>query len=102
MDQTGAGCKASWAMCANLPAQRPPSGLGASRGGLKAMREVIVRWMEQCVRQWTVEQGGRAVGITGRTTRPQNHEELEESWLLPLWACGKKGPSFSMVQHSHS
>ena len=39
-----AGCKASWPMCANLPAQRPPSGLGASRGGLKAMREVIVRW----------------------------------------------------------
>ena len=44
MDDKVAGCKASWATCANLPAQRPPSGLGASRGGLKAMREVIVRW----------------------------------------------------------
>ena len=50
--------------------------------------------MERCVRQWTVEQGGRAVGISGRTTRPQNHEELEESWLLPLWACGKNYPNF--------
>ncbi len=76
------------ATCANLPAQRPPSGLGASRGGLKAMREVIVRG--GAVRS-TVD-GGARWGITGRTTRPQNHEELEESWLLPLWACGKKGP----------
>ena len=44
MDHRGAGCKASWATCANLPAQRPPSGLGALRGGHKAMGEVIVRW----------------------------------------------------------
>ena len=49
------------------------------------MREVIVRWS-------SAFDSGRwsNVGDDRGTTRPQNHEELEQSWLLPLWACQRQ------------
>ena len=86
---TRAGFKASWATCAHLPAQRRPSGLGASRGGHKAMHEVIVRWS-------SAYYGGRwrnvVVPRARRTaqSKPRAHQELAAS-QVGLW---QKGPHF--------
>ena len=80
MDHRGAGCKASWATCANLAACGRPSGLGASRGGHKAMHEVSVQWSNAFDSgRW------RAIGLSARTTHPA---KLSKSWAelaASLW-----------------